>query len=195
MLNKKLMMLAILLVGLLAVGCASATDDLTGDVISMEDATDESVGIENQNDELIVSNEDNVLKSTQNSFSDLNRTINGNTDTEIYLENDYTYNPDTDSDFLHGIVIDRGVSIYGNGITIDGANTARIFNVTNSSTVFHDIIFVNAYAFESKYDDLATTIAHHCHKLHIHQQHCISRWWSPLSRQCNKLHFYQQHCC
>ena len=80
------------------------------------------------------------------TFWDLNRTINGNADEDIYLDGNYTYNPDVDSDFKDGIIIDRKVNIHGNGHTLDAKSKTRIFNVKASDVEVHDTIFVNGKA-------------------------------------------------
>lgn len=87
-----------------------------------------------------------VLNSNPKTFTDLNMTINGNMDNDVYLDGDYVYNPNSDSSFASGVEVNRAVTIHGKGYTIDGVNAARIFTVSNSSAVFKDIIFVNANA-------------------------------------------------
>ena len=77
------------------------------------------------------------------TFWDLNNAINGNKDKDVYLNGNYKYNPETDSDFKNGILIKRNVTVHGNGHTLDGNHEARIFQVTASDVVVHDITFVN----------------------------------------------------
>ena len=77
------------------------------------------------------------------TFWDLNNAINGNNDKDVYLNGNYKYNPETDSDFKNGILIERNVTVHGNGHTLDGNHEARIFQVTASDVVVHDITFVN----------------------------------------------------
>ncbi len=82
------------------------------------------------------------------SFSDLNTTINGDGNSTIYLSHNYTYNNATDSAFTSGIRISRDLTVYGNGVTIDGNKLARIFQVTDSSlnVIFYNINFINGKA-------------------------------------------------
>ena len=84
------------------------------------------------------------------TFTDLNTTINGNNNSTIYLSNNYKYNSASDGKFKNGIPISRNLTIYGNGVTLDGSNMARIFNVTNTTfnVKFYDIHFING---NSKY--------------------------------------------
>lgn len=157
------MILAILIVCLLTVGAVSAEDNGTSDIVSADDSTDLvdcTIGEESDSELTFPNANEETLKANPKSFSDLNTKINGNLDGVVYLEENYTYDSDTDSDFIHGIAIERPVTIYGNGITIDGANSARIFRVTDSEVTFNDITFVNAYAFRSYYEDSWTSIAH-----------------------------------
>jgi predicted outer membrane repeat protein len=77
------------------------------------------------------------------SFADLNNLINGNESDEIYLYEDYVFNDAVDFAFENGIVINRTVTVYGNGFTINATDLARIFYVANSSVVFKDMRLVN----------------------------------------------------
>ena len=86
---------------------------------------------------------DEILTENPKTFSSLNATINGNDDTDVYLDSNYTFELGSDSDFKDGVVIGRAVTVRGNGFTISGDNAARIFTVTNSNVVFKDIVFVN----------------------------------------------------
>ena len=81
------------------------------------------------------------------TFFDLNRTINNDTDAVISLDGDYKFNSTVDSAFVNGIVIDRNVTIEGNGHTIDGNNSARIF-YANENATFKNINFINGYSRE-----------------------------------------------
>ncbi len=100
------------------------------------------------------------LKANPKTFTDLNETINGNSNSEIHLYDDYCYNIDVDKDYVergyeresffdtliqYGIVINRPLTIYGHGHTIcgsDGIGHARgIFKVYSDSVTFHDINF------------------------------------------------------
>ena len=102
---------------------------------------------ENPDEETISNNDEPRLEEGPKSFSDLNNTINGNHNATIYLYDNYTFNPDLDSDFTSGITIFRNLTIYGNGITIDGAQLTRIFKIRDYDggyAIFHNITFKNA---------------------------------------------------
>ena len=139
MLSKKIIFLAILLISLLSLSAVSAADDTASDISS----TIDDVTLEKTVNEEIIS-EEGTGETTQEpkSFTNLNDTINGNSDDYISLDSDYIYTDD-DSDFQHGINITRDVTINGNGHTIDGNNVARIFQVQECTVVFQNIDFVN----------------------------------------------------
>ena len=139
MLSKKIIFLAILLISLLSLSAVSAADDTASDISS----TIDDVTLEKTVNEEIIS-EEGTGETTQEpkSFTNLNDTINGNSDDYISLDSDYNYTDD-DSDFQHGINITRDVTINGNGHTIDGNNAARIFQVQECTVVFQNIDFVN----------------------------------------------------
>ena len=92
--------------------------------------------------------EDNLLEENEpavtNSFTDLNNVVNRDYSTEVYLQSDFKYQS-SDSAYKEGIEIKKYVTIYGNGHTIDGSNSARMFKVTRSDVkvVFKDITFIN----------------------------------------------------
>lgn len=167
MLNKKLLVLIILLISLLSISAISAADNTTNEIINA-DTNKDSILDENINniDVLSIPNEDSTFKetngktiledsnentklsenSTPGTFSDLNDLFNDSQVSEINLKRDYTYNPYNDTSFKNGVVINSPISIYGNGHTIDGANAARIFNVTATNVLFYEINFKNGNA-------------------------------------------------
>ena len=134
LINKRLMMLAILLAGLLAVSAVSAADNATCDIADEEITADETVVIE-ENQEILSENDD------YGTFTDLANLIN-KADINLTLAKNYRFT-DADSKYVNGIEIRKGINIFGNGATIDGSNQARIFNVFIYSS-FHDMNFINA---------------------------------------------------
>lgn len=146
LLNKKFVLMAIFLVSLLAISAVSAndlntTDEIVSDSNNLIVSDDRSVAsIESANDD--------VLTSNAKTFSDLNQTINGNDNSDVYLNGDYAFNIGSngvrlEDDFRDGIFIDRDVTIHGNGFTIDGMGVSRIFKVTGGDVVLRNIVFVN----------------------------------------------------
>jgi len=138
--NKHMLLLA-LAIFLLGIAGSWASD--TNDTVT--DTVDEPA-IELSNDDTIAADEnEDTLKVNEQTFEDLNNTINGNSDRDIYLDSDYKYSNE-DSAFKYGIVIDRDLNVYGNGHTINGSNQARIFKINNRNVVFHNITFTNGNA-------------------------------------------------
>ena len=129
--NQKTMILAIIVVFLLA--------------ISMSYAADNTTAIMDKPNDIAYVEYTNSISKDYKTFSDLETKINNATSSEIYLDDDYLFNNDSDSALKNGIYINHAVTIYGNGSTIDGGNIARIFVVTDniSSVVFKDIFFIN----------------------------------------------------
>ena len=78
----------------------------------------------------------NFKVARYNSFTALNDEISKATDS-ISLSQDYIYDPRTDSDHLMGITIDneKTLTIYGNGHSIKGSNSARLFQIQDNSNV------------------------------------------------------------
>ena len=130
---KKIVILSCLILAILTIGAVSAQDNINdGDTIEVDNN---------------LSSSNDVLKESSKTFTDLNNDINSNDDKDIYLNSDYLYDFDEDSDFEKGIVISRNMTINGNGHTIDGDNAARIFKVNKNITVeFRDIVFVNGHS-------------------------------------------------
>lgn len=116
------------------------------DLLSADDSDSPELEKCVSSDSTLSSSNEEILKIGSKSFSDLNSTINGEQTEEVYLNDNYTYNPDTDLAFIHGITINRPLNVYGNGVTIDGANAARIFNVMSDQVNFYNITFVNCLA-------------------------------------------------
>ncbi len=77
------------------------------------------------------------------TFSDLDNLINSNNQSEIYLDDDYTFDLNHDFRYLdEGISINRSVIIHGNNHTLNANNFARFFRVYNCA-VFDNIHFTN----------------------------------------------------
>ena len=90
-----------------------------------------------------------VLSETPKSFSELNSLINDNSNTTITLNDDYTFNEETDGDFLKGIPITHTIVLDGNNHTINGLSIAKGFNVSAVDVVFKNLKFYNLGVKES----------------------------------------------
>ena len=166
---KRYLYILLIFLVLVSLSAVSAADDNANGIISVDDndelildeAIDDDVSSANNNydEELILETPADDLVGSENdatplkegatgSFSDLNKLINedfSSNDT-ITLSSNYKYS-DGDDDFVHGIVINRGVIIDGNGFTLDGSNSARMFDVeTNSEVIIKNLNFINGHA-------------------------------------------------
>ena len=84
-----------------------------------------------------------IVDESYKTFCGLNDTINGNDNPVINLYTDFYFESVYDSAFVNGIVINRPVTINGNGITIDARGKGRIFNVTAENVTLKNINFIN----------------------------------------------------
>ena len=138
MFSKKNMIFIMLILILFTLSAVSAADNSTTDVVGLEDADDEPISIEKT--QIIEKTEnDDVLKDGNNSFSDLEKLIDdAKSGSTIVLDRDYI-NDDYDDD---GIKIKKDITIDGQGHTLDGNYNSRIFRVSDDyKIVFKDIIF------------------------------------------------------
>ena len=78
------------------------------------------------------------------TFTELYALISASEDADIYLNDDYVYDPDFDASYKNGTVITRAVTIHGNGHRIDGDKKARIFYITCNDVLIEDLVFENA---------------------------------------------------
>ncbi|WP_461461547.1 hypothetical protein [Methanobrevibacter sp.] len=164
--SKKYILFSLLfLVCILSISTISATENTTNkDIISHDNNKETNLQTNIQYDEVSTSEENCELNLEENNnkqdksgadgtttdnedpltFTDLNTTINGNTNSTIYLNNNYKFKKDSDSKLENGIDIGRNLTIYGNGVTIDGNKMARIFNVIDSklNVNFYNINFI-----------------------------------------------------
>ena len=170
-LNKRhaVFLLTVMLVGIFAMASISAADlnesnvleeDASqvdgGDLVCFNEDNSEELSLndenlildENEDSRFIDTNEKTKLSDSNTySFTKLNETINSE-NTVIDLTDNYKYMAGDES-FVNGIIINRSISINGNGITIDGSNTARIFNIKAADVTINNIIFTNGKADEN----------------------------------------------
>ena len=62
----------------------------------------------------------------------------------LTLDRNYTFTIGMDENLTDGIVIDKPITINGNGYTINALQKARIFNITSDNVVLNNITFTNA---------------------------------------------------
>ena len=91
-----------------------------------------------------------ISVGSETSFMYLNYLINNKylDNITFYLDNDYEYIADSDSghELNNGIIIDRNLTIEGNGHKIDGNRLARLFWVKpNAVVTFKNIVLANGF--------------------------------------------------
>ena len=83
-----------------------------------------------------------IVIDIKESFETLQTIINNAEEgSTIILDKNYFYN---EGFTVHGVEINKNLTIDGNGHIIDGANSARIFHVTAGNVVFKNITLINA---------------------------------------------------
>ena len=156
--KTKLSILLLVMVMILAISAVSAADVTESDDLGT--AQDEAVTIEAANDiddTVSVDNEGgSILKDSSKSFTDLRNDID-NGGSEIKLNSSYKYDADADTivagdpwtskttRYTEGILITKNCTIDGQGNSIDGSDSARIFRIFPSAHVtLKNIVFKNA---------------------------------------------------
>ena len=135
-------MLAIFLVSLLAVSAVSAADNVTKEIVSVEETT---LDVVKETDDVDSAGDDNqvisAIESNVGTFNDLVNEINVVEEGGILnLTKDYKY---VDGSTL-GIKINKPITIDGNGHTLNGNNMARIFDINSIDVVLKNIRLTNS---------------------------------------------------
>ena len=149
-LQKYMHIILILLICMISISAVSAAEDTANDIIStdtndniiLDETIEEDVSINDDNDDKATLKEGET--STEGYFIDLYNDINGNSNSEITLDCNYTYyNIAADKEFKDGIPINRDLTIDGQGHTINGSDQARIFNINSGTVTLKNIIFAS----------------------------------------------------
>ena len=140
---KKIMILAIFLVSLLAISAASAADNTTEVIIV--NAGEDVVSVENNN--LTVEqteNEETIGATDDGTFTELQEMINNaESGSTITLEKDYAY----DEGFkTSGISISKDIAIDGKGHMLNAFNKSRIFNLHAVDFTLNNVKLYNGYS-------------------------------------------------
>ena len=80
-------------------------------------------------------------------FNRLQRYINNADPNSVFtLSHNCTFTIGKDENLIEGIVIDKQITINGNGYTMDANGKSRIFKITGNNVVLENITFKNAYS-------------------------------------------------
>lgn len=157
MINRKNLLL-LLLFSVIIIGTISAVSANDLNDTDVQTSINEEIALEQDNEGEVVleqnnNQEDNILNESNSkqeiltdgpeSFSKLYETINNNTDSEIVLACNYTYNSETDGNYRMGVPITRNVTIDGRGCIIDGGSIAKGFSIDNCNVLIKNITFVH----------------------------------------------------
>jgi hypothetical protein len=166
-----------LLLAVLAMGCASASDNSTDDAALSQGHVDELAMSDNE----IISSSNSQPLGTSNggTFTELQAIIdNAQSGSTVTLSRDYSYNPGfigRDSYEDSGIAISKPLTINGNGHTINGKSQSRIFHIS-STVVLKNIRFTNGYSYDSGGAILNSGGAN-CRIVSCEFTNCDGRWY------------------
>ena len=142
MFSKKILILLIFLLSMICISTVSAADNITDDVVGLEKVNDDSISVENT---LTIGKMENgtVLKDGGNSFGDLENLIkNAVSGSTIYLDKNYYADENYDKS---GIVIDKDLTIDGQGYQINGQANCRLVNVQSGTVTFINVFFIGGH--------------------------------------------------
>ncbi len=125
----------LILVFILSVGAVSAANN-TPDSNTLLTETN------NASNTVNTVNVEDVSNST-GSFSDLQGLIDKDTSGNISLDRNYTYNSGSDDTYGQGVIINKNLTINGNGYTINGDNQACLINIYDSTVNLNGLNFIN----------------------------------------------------
>ena len=154
---KSILVLLILLA--LCISTVSANENINSNT-TLSDSNVESISSNHIPDIVESSLPDDVLSDSPGNFSALQQLIQ-NGGNQIELDRDYSYDRNTDSALVTGIVIDKEFTLNGKGYTINGSNLARIFNITGDKVVINNVTLTNGCLFleeTASYSDMGSAI-------------------------------------
>ena len=129
----------ILLLLALLVGAVNACSDENNTIGDMD------------NEDLSITSDVKLKEDTVNSFSELNTTINKESDNHIILDRDYKYS-ENDSSFINGITINRSnIVVDGQGHFIDCDNQSNVFKILGNNVSLINLVFKNTLSFSNEH--------------------------------------------
>ena len=103
--------------------------------------------LKDSNDEIQSAHNEDILNEGEGSLSELTTMINdAPTNSEIKLTKNFTYKPAIDNPYVptNGIVINKKITIDGQGHTINFMNSMRGFRITGKEVTLKNLVITNA---------------------------------------------------
>ena len=134
-----------LIIFLLSLSFAFANEDSQTDMIELEepDANYDNLAISDIDESIAAGNSVKVK-----TFTEL-ETIFNNSEVGDTIDLDCDYEYDSDFKDIGVEIINKTLTINGNGHTLDGKNKSRILNILADNVVLNNITFINGYSAES----------------------------------------------
>ena len=140
--KRMILILSVFILAFVVTGTASAadTEDSIGNVNTATITASENIHVSSGESEIL-------SDESAGAFTDLNDLIeNASENSTVTLNKNYSFDDEKDSNFTNGINITKAITIEGNGFTLDGKNSARIFYILSANVTLNNIIFINGNA-------------------------------------------------
>jgi len=144
MVKKYLKILLVASLILLSISAVSA-DNITIDDVNYEVNTENEIITNTHNDlQNTISNTNNENNNNDDTYTDLQNKINNASESsQVELNKNVIYTQGEDESLIGGIQINKSITLDGKDFTINGNNTARIFNITADNVVIKNINLIN----------------------------------------------------
>lgn len=149
--NKFFILLVVLLAGFLVVNASVATE-LDDSVISDSASSNQDISINDVDNNVKASDagsDINKLGDGEKNFAYLNDLIQNTPEGgEVTLDANIEFNSSSDIAFKNGIVVDKSITINGDGYIIFCFNSTRVFNVTADDVTIKNLNIFDGNATE-----------------------------------------------
>ncbi len=146
--KKTVLVFSLILCMLFTISCVAASD--INETALASDVNDVEIASSDENQVMKQADDDLISASSEGNFTELElKIITTPNEGTLDLDKDYSYN--TNSNITTGVLINKNITINGNGHTIDGKSKSRIFNILyglkeNNNVVLKNIVFKNGFA-------------------------------------------------
>ena len=146
--KKIILVSSLMLCILFSISCIAASE--VNDTLTASDVSDAEIADIDENQVLEQTDDDTIANGDTGSFTELQAKIlvapDGST---ITLDKDYSFN--TNANVTTGVIINKNLTIDGNGHTLNGMSKSRILTVLynikeNNKVVLKNIVFKNGFS-------------------------------------------------